>query len=69
MGGGGLGKAKVFVSKYLACLNIKLALINLFQTYNYARDKNITLSGLRIENNIWKCDIKENICHLVFSRI
>lgn len=51
-GGGGLRKAKVFVSKCLACLNIKLALINLFQRYNYARDKKVTLSGLRIENNI-----------------
>lgn len=66
---GGVRKAKVFVSKCLACLNIKLALINLFQRYNYARDKKVTLSGLRIENNIWKCDIKENICHLIFSRI
>lgn len=47
--GGGLRKAKVFVSKYLACLNIKLAIINLFQTYNYARDKNMTLSERYLE--------------------
>lgn len=37
--------------------------------YNYVRDKNMIFSGLCIENNIWKCDIKENICYLVFFRI